>query len=323
MRTYPEVRLAEVLELELEQVSVDPARTYEIAGVYGFGKGLFHRSTIEGSDTSYKRLNILRSDRFVMSRLKAFEGATAIVAPQFEGHHLSPEFPTFKLDERAIAPSYMGLVTRWPEFWERLRAQSRGVGARRERVHPEQLYRVSIPLPGRDEQYRIVAKLDRILSAVDRLASSSSGQQGRVLELAPILADSVFSSAASDLVPLSELVDVVPDVMQPGEPAGLARDFVGLQHIESHTGRQLGSLPTGGEKGAKRRFAPGDLVYGNLRPNLNKVWVADHHGVCSVDQRVLRPKPGVSAALVGHALRTHSFLARVMEHVPNPEFRTK
>ena len=49
------------------------------------------------------------------------------------------------------------------------------------------------------------------------------------------------------------------------------------------------SDPLESVKGRKFRFRPGDVVYGYLRPYQNKVWVADRHGLCSVDQYVLRP----------------------------------
>ena len=35
--------------------------------------------------------------------------------------------------------------------------------------------------------------------------------------------------------------------------------------------------------GRKPRFRTGDIVYGYLRPYLNKVWVADFDGLCSVN----------------------------------------
>jgi type I restriction enzyme S subunit len=38
--------------------------------------------------------------------------------------------------------------------------------------------------------------------------------------------------------------------------------------------------------GRKPRFNKGDILYGYLRPYLNKVWIADFDGLCSVDQYV-------------------------------------
>ena len=64
--------------------------------------------------------------------------------------------------------------------------------------------------------------------------------------------------------------------------------FVGLEHIESGTGRRVGSETVERSEltGRKARFRTGDIVYGYLRPYLNKVWVADFDGLCSVDQYV-------------------------------------
>jgi len=108
-------------------------------------------------------------------------------------------------------------------------------------------------------------------------------------------------------------VEFVNDLVRPGEPTEPAEAFVGLQHIESHTGRRIGSIPLGGEKGRKFRFQPGDVVYGYLRPYLNKVWVADMHGLCSVDQYVLRPTNGVHASYLAHALRSRATLDQAID----------
>lgn len=59
-------------------------------GVYGFGRGLFERGPIDGGETSYKSLNRLHANMFVVSRLKAFEGALTIVPDGFNGWFLSP-----------------------------------------------------------------------------------------------------------------------------------------------------------------------------------------------------------------------------------------
>ena len=64
--------------------------------------------------------------------------------------------------------------------------------------------------------------------------------------------------------------------------------FVGLEHVQSLTGERIGSLPVEMSQltGRKPRFYTGDIVYGYLRPYLNKLWVAEFDGLCSVDQYV-------------------------------------
>ena len=85
----PERPLGDVLQLAPAEVPVEADGTYPIAGVYSFGRGLFQRGPISGSETSYARLNRLAPGRLVMSRLKAFEGALTVIPAEFDGWFLS------------------------------------------------------------------------------------------------------------------------------------------------------------------------------------------------------------------------------------------
>jgi len=86
--------------------------------------------------------------------------------------------------------------------------------------------------------------------------------------------------------------------------------FVGLEHIEPGTGRRIGSLPIRLEEltGRKARFRPGDIVYGYLRPYLNKVWVADFDGFSSVDQYVFEVV-GAAPKYIAAYMRSPEFLS--------------
>jgi type I restriction enzyme S subunit len=87
--------------------------------------------------------------------------------------------------------------------------------------------------------------------------------------------------------------------------------FVGLEHIESRTGRRTGSMEVNLLQltGRKPRFQAGDIVYGYLRPYLNKVWVAEFPGLCSVDQYVYRIAEDLALpSFVATFMRTQSYL---------------
>jgi restriction endonuclease S subunit len=102
-------------------------------------------------------------------------------------------------------------------------------------------------------------------------------------------------------------------------PKGEAR-FVGLEHIESNTGRRIGELKIRLEEltGRKARFYAGDIVYGYLRPYLNKVWLADFDGYCSVDQYVIQVNGAIAdREFVSQFLRSETFLKRApIDEVP-------
>lgn len=65
--------------------------------------------------------------------------------------------------------------------------------------------------------------------------------------------------------------------------------YVGLEHIESNTGRFIGSLEPFGVKSSTFKFSPEHLLYGRLRPYLNKVLLPDFTGHCSTEIFPFKP----------------------------------
>jgi type I restriction enzyme S subunit len=183
--------LGAALALDLDEVAVDSSAEYDIAGVYSFGRGLFARAPITGAQTAYRKLHRLHGGQLVVSRLKAFEGAVAVVPAGFEGWHLSPEFPTFRCVDGALDAGYLNRLCSWPEFWSRLASASKGIGARRERVQPNDILGLRMHLPSVTEQRRVASRLDRVALAAEELRQ-------RVTRAAQ-LNDAVVVSAATRL----------------------------------------------------------------------------------------------------------------------------
>lgn len=82
------------------------------------------------------------------------------------------------------------------------------------------------------------------------------------------------------------------------EPESIGEElyYIGLEHIESNTGKLTGkeNALNANLRSTKNAFSKGDVLYGKLRPYLNKVYVAEFDGVCSTDILVLRtPFPTV------------------------------
>ncbi|MEI6492007.1 MAG: restriction endonuclease subunit S, partial [Verrucomicrobiota bacterium] len=79
--------------------------------------------------------------------------------------------------------------------------------------------------------------------------------------------------------PIGELLKPRREKATPAEHPDLA--YVGLEHVEAHTTKLLGSVPATEMKSTANRFCAGDVLYSRLRPYLNKVWHADRDGLCS------------------------------------------
>ena len=67
--------------------------------------------------------------------------------------------------------------------------------------------------------------------------------------------------------------------------------YLGLKHIEKDTGKIIGSQESKTTVSLKTIFCKGDLLYGKLRPYLNKATIADFNGVCSTDILVFPQNP--------------------------------
>ncbi|QDU71076.1 restriction endonuclease subunit S [Mucisphaera calidilacus] len=66
--------------------------------------------------------------------------------------------------------------------------------------------------------------------------------------------------------------------------------YMGLEHIESWTGKRLGQNGDASSDGQANLFRRGDVLFGKLRPYLAKAYAADSEGICTGELLVLRPK---------------------------------
>lgn len=78
--------------------------------------------------------------------------------------------------------------------------------------------------------------------------------------------------------------------------------YVGLENIESGTGKFEGSIDPVSVKSATFRFTKSHVLYGRLRPYLNKVLLPDFDGHCSTEIFPIKPGEGVSRAYLSHWL---------------------
>jgi type I restriction enzyme S subunit len=92
------------------------------------------------------------------------------------------------------------------------------------------------------------------------------------------------------------------------DPASELR-FVGLEHIPPHQMTLVGDGAFCEMRSPGSAFEEGDVLYGRLRPYLNKVWKATFAGACSGELLVLRPHEGFEAAYLAYVLHGPDFVA--------------
>src|ERR1041385_9138409 len=84
--------------------------------------------------------------------------------------------------------------------------------------------------------------------------------------------------------------------------------YVSLGHIESHTMRLLGHAQASEVRSSSMRFSKGDVLYGKMRPYLNKVWLAKFDGLCSAEFLVFPKLEGLNNQLFAYRLNSQDFV---------------
>jgi type I restriction enzyme, S subunit len=91
--------------------------------------------------------------------------------------------------------------------------------------------------------------------------------------------------------------------------------YIGLEHIEKDTGKLLEHGNSNEVKSTKAKFSKGDLLYGKLRPYLNKVHVVNFDGICSTDILVFSKKPYISNQFLGLRFLCKDFVEYASQNV--------
>jgi len=251
------VPLSEILELAVDPCPVEPDAAYPILGVYGFARGPIARPPVRGSEISATTLYKVRKGQLVYSRLKAFEGAYTVVPPELDGYFTSNEFPAFDIDPDRADHRYVQWLFRQPGVWREIAVGSKGIGARRERVHPDKVLSFRIDLPSLDDQHRIAERLDRVAALVDerRTAIEAAERETQALLLKAF-------QRVIDGAPLRPMAEVAPLVRRPVE---VEPDQTYMELGVRSFGRGTFHKPglAGMEVGSKKLFTikSGDLVF--------------------------------------------------------------
>ena len=174
------VPIGSFLQLHEVKENVVPEGRYPQVGVRGFGGGLFAKEVTEGTATTYGAFNTLFAGAVVLSQVKGWEGAVAVCPSNLAGWFVSPEYRTFRCYPSEADADYLTELVRTQWFWERLAEPTRGVGARRERVRPELVLPLRLPMPTLEQQ-RHAVKMFAEFDALRSLQASTATELDAVL----------------------------------------------------------------------------------------------------------------------------------------------
>ena len=108
------------------------------------------------------------------------------------------------------------------------------------------------------------------------------------------------------MIPLSALCDLVSEHVDPHVRPNAV--YVGLEHLAPGRFTRVGAGRASNVRSSKMAFKVGDILYGKLRPYLDKAALAQDEGICTTELLVLRPKEGISPYFLVGVVHTPAFV---------------
>lgn len=160
------IPLSSAIRQVSESVDVEPGKEYPHCGIYSFSKGLFKKTSLLGDEIKSKKLYRVRKGQFVYGRLNAYEGAFAVIGDDYDGYHVSNEFPAFECELDCVLPEFMLAYFSSPVVWETLKRKVTGIGGvagnRRVRLKERDLLSEEIWLPPMIWQHEIKSVMKKL-----------------------------------------------------------------------------------------------------------------------------------------------------------------
>ncbi|MBA3431537.1 MAG: restriction endonuclease subunit S, partial [Actinobacteria bacterium] len=221
MTTLMPVR--EIAELRRRWIEPDPTAEYVQIGVRGFGRGIFHYPPTAGLDLGRLRFERVEPGDFVVSNIKAWEGAIDVAGEPEAGCIASNRFLTYRVNPRKADARFLRYYFLSDAGLRLIGRASPGSADRNRTLSIDRFEALEIPLPAIDEQRRIAAYLSRAFELREQVVAEHARQGGLLAALMP----SALRSLAEDRSGRSLSVGGDIEVASGGTPATHNPDFWG------------------------------------------------------------------------------------------------
>ena len=183
---------------------------------------------------------------------------------------------SFKLPEN-IDHNYLWYLFRSPNLYEQI--QKLASGAIVLNISGDLIKKAVLPLPLLTEQQAIVEKLDFAFDAIEKAKANIEKNIENAKELFQSKLNEIFSQKGEgwEEKKLKEVCSYSKIKNVKNLP------YIGLEHIKANTGEFIGSQEPFKVKSDTFYFDDKVLLYGRLRPYLNKVFLPSFEGHCSTE----------------------------------------
>lgn len=184
-------------------------------------------------------------------------------------------------------------------FHKKQELVKQGIGGAQPNISQTILKKLELPIPPLETQQAIVSKIEELFSELDKGNEDLKTAQQQLKTYRQSVLKWAFEGKLTnkkvkdgvlpkgwEIVKMADVIKLSPLKHKPEKVEDLF--YIGLEHIEKHTGKLKTTVGFEKIKTVKNKFLKGDILYGKLRPNLNKVYLSKEEGVCSTDILVLK-----------------------------------
>ncbi len=164
MKSWPKVRMDEVMRHRKEFITIDDLTTYRRPRVQLHAKGIVLRDEVPGSLIKTKTQQVCRKGEFLVAEIDAKVGGFGIVPGTIDGGIVSSHYFLFVIDESKLDRCFLDYFIRTPTFRDQVEAQGSTNYAA---IRPTDVLGYEIPLPPLAEQRRIVARIEELAAKIE------------------------------------------------------------------------------------------------------------------------------------------------------------
>jgi len=168
------------------------------------------------------------------------------------------------------------------------------------KINQANMRAIPLPIPSLSEQNRIVGILDTFTSCIENLKQQIAERRKQY----EYYRDQLLDLEGREKVEINSIASFVKERISASNLTpynytsveNLLKDKAGRQDAEN--------VPA---EGNWTKYQRGDILIGNIRPYLRKIWLSDREGGTNGDVMVIRPKDGLLPKFLYYCLSSESF----------------
>lgn len=295
----------DILERVEVPVNVESNKEYVQIGIRSHGKGLFYKEPVLGKALGNKQVFWIQPNCFILNVVFAWEQAITKTTENEIGMIGSHRFPMYRPKNDLVDIDYLIYYFLTKRGTDILEAASPGGAGRNRTLGQERFLKSKITLPPLSEQQKIAAILstqDKVIELKEKLLAQKQQQKKYLMQQLLMPKNKEKSFKAIHLSDISCLINKHID--------GQKYNYVSTENISPNlSGKVLFDESNIEISGVG--FNAGDILVGNIRPYLKKVWRANKDGLCSTDVLVFKPI-GISSEFLYYLIANDNFFFNVM-----------